>query len=589
MYKIIMNGNILVEDVTSATVNLENNKVGTCKFTITVNNPLYNQFEKLKTEISVIDSTSDLIFDGRVLEINTDFFNNKTILCESSFSYFNDSVALVYDYQGDLKGYIAKLLEFHNSQVEDNRKIYLGEITVRDDNDYLHYSDINAPSIMELLNKKVIEKYGGYMMIRKKGGKNYLDYLDEIPIRIKQPIELGVNLLDLVKESMGSEIYTVVYPTGARQKVKVLDEEGEEHEEEGNPLTIETVNNGSVFVEDAEAIKKYGRIVKHVAYDNVNEPVILKNKAIKDLGNGVLDLEKIEIKAVDTSLVGSADSFKLLRWVSVKSGLHGVNEHYLIEKLSLDLLRPENNTISIGRTQERLGDVIRAKYEDIEKPKDGKDGKDGRDGKDGKDGKDVAISSQTEPYDKTYLWLDISIEPPLLKRWNGTEWQVVNSQDEVKAQIVELENKTNATIEKTSNSILQKVNDDYYLKGEAEELVKSFSTEITQTADAIQINFDKFEQNLQDLSNNTSVRFQDISEYIRFENGEIELGKRGNQFKLRLTKEKISFIDGGSEVAYMSNNKLYITDGEFLNSLQLGKFAFIPRQNGNLSFRKEGV
>ena len=40
------------------------------------------------------------------------------------------------------------------------------------------------------------------------------------------------------------------------------------------------------------------------------------------------------------------------------------------------------------------------------------------------------------------------------------------------------------------------------------------------------------------------------------------------------------------EIAYMSGGRLYITDGEFLNSLQLGNFTFEPRSNGNLSFKK---
>ena len=33
-------------------------------------------------------------------------------------------------------------------------------------------------------------------------------------------------------------------------------------------------------------------------------------------------------------------------------------------------------------------------------------------------------------------------------------------------------------------------------------------------------------------------------------------------------------------------DQLFVTDGHFINSLQLGNFAFIPRTNGNLSFKK---
>ena len=38
--------------------------------------------------------------------------------------------------------------------------------------------------------------------------------------------------------------------------------------------------------------------------------------------------------------------------------------------------------------------------------------------------------------------------------------------------------------------------------------------------------------------------------------------------------------------AYLSNKRLYVLDAEFLKSAQIGKFAFIPRANGNLSFMK---
>ncbi len=52
------------------------------------------------------------------------------------------------------------------------------------------------------------------------------------------------------------------------------------------------------------------------------------------------------------------------------------------------------------------------------------------------------------------------------------------------------------------------------------------------------------------------------------------------------TSEKVSFWQGGREAAYLSNKRLYVLDAEFLKSIQIGKFAFVPRANGNLSFMK---
>ena len=108
--------------------------------------------------------------------------------------------------------------------------------------------------------------------------------------------------------------------------------------------------------------------------------------------------------------------------------------------------------------------------------------------------------------------------------------------------------------------------------------------------------------------NNSMDDLEIINKYISFENGNIILGEKNAQsgtegFKLILSNDKISFMDGEQEVAYITNKKLYISESEikensiFKGNVQLGDFAFIPRytldQNGNkifsnLSFKKVG-
>jgi len=38
-----------------------------------------------------------------------------------------------------------------------------------------------------------------------------------------------------------------------------------------------------------------------------------------------------------------------------------------------------------------------------------------------------------------------------------------------------------------------------------------------------------------------------------------------------------------TEVAYLSDNKLFVTQAEILTRLKIGKFAYEPQTNGNLS------
>ena len=112
------------------------------------------------------------------------------------------------------------------------------------------------------------------------------------------------------------------------------------------------------------------------------------------------------------------------------------------------------------------------------------------------------------------------------------------------------------------------------------------STQIEQTAADLTIRFDKFNTDLESLSAGTDAEFEQIKKFIRFVDGKILLGEVGNELELQIANDRISFQQNGAEVAYFSNNKLYVVDGEFTNSLRLGNFAFIPRANGNLSFKR---
>lgn len=112
------------------------------------------------------------------------------------------------------------------------------------------------------------------------------------------------------------------------------------------------------------------------------------------------------------------------------------------------------------------------------------------------------------------------------------------------------------------------------------------STQLKQTRDEFLFQFNNYKQLLDETGKVLEQRFNDFSRYIRFKAGNIELGDINSPFKTLLTHEKISFFKSDVEVAYISNNKLYITDAYIINSLRIGNFEFVVQENGNLSFRK---
>ena len=71
----------------------------------------------------------------------------------------------------------------------------------------------------------------------------------------------------------------------------------------------------------------------------------------------------------------------------------------------------------------------------------------------------------------------------------------------------------------------------------------------------------------------------------------IRLGHVDNSLNVKITNDRLSFLEGNTEVAYISNQKLYITTAEVTDQLVITRpgldssFYFDPRDNGNLSFR----
>ena len=197
----------------------------------------------------------------------------------------------------------------------------------------------------------------------------------------------------------------------------------------------------------------------------------------------------------------------------------------------------------------------------------------------------AVVQSPTAPSLTTVMWLDTSLTPSLMKRYDSetAAWIVVNDTSEV---VYNLEHNFESSLVKTNEDITATVAEKYTLKEETEAVVSSISTTIEQTKDSFTIQFNQFNADVAAINAGVDAEFEEIRKYIRFVDGQILLGEVGNELELQISNDRISFLQDGAEVAYFSNRKLYVTDTQILHSLQIGNFAFMPRANGNLSFKK---
>ena len=413
MYRIYCDGSLLYHSnleslkILDPSVELELNKTGSFVFTLYPDHPRYSLVKRMKSIIEVWQDDF-LLFRGRVLDEDVGWHNEKTFTCEGEMAFLLDTIQRPYDFTGSISDFLGMLLSNHNAQADAEKKFTLGNVTVTDPNDYIVRSDIDYVNTWDVITKKLIDMLGGFLQVRHVDGVNYLDYLKESTLLAPQKITFGKNLLDLKRSRKGEDIATGIIPVGAKLK----DAEGNDTDQR---LTIESVNGGVDFLMDEDAVNELGTIFKVVIFDDVTDPSNLKTKGEAQLAESVKQWETIDLTAADLATVNKdITSFHLGTQIQVESNPHGLNQRFRVEKLSLKLLDPVSNKITLGKTIKAFSEVIVFQKGDPGKPgQPGIPGKDGKDGRNGIDG--VGVASITEQY-----YLSTSATALSGGSWSGT-------------------------------------------------------------------------------------------------------------------------------------------------------------------------
>ena len=252
-----------------------------------------------------------------------------------------------YSFAGTPEQLFAQLIEEHNSQVAEDRRFKVGLVTVTDPNNYIARANSNYPNTLDELMDKLVDPLGGYIVFTTgESGDRVINWLQYYPSRPVQSIDFGENLLDYSNVRSAEQIATALIPLGAK-----LPATGEIEPR----LTIETVNDGKDYIYDEDAVRRYGWIYTTRVWDDVTVPENLLTKGRAALAEMVMPTESIELSALDMSALNAdISAFRLGDIVPVRSDPHNLNSAYLLSKQTIDVLRPETNSITLGYSGQRL-------------------------------------------------------------------------------------------------------------------------------------------------------------------------------------------------------------------------------------------
>lgn len=349
--------------ILSGSIKQAQNAINEFTFTMPMQNSLYQKLVPFQSIIQVVNLYDDEIeFEGRVLTISNKMTSTgfvQEVVCEDFLSFLHDSTQHFQKLKNTgAEAYLREILNQHNAQVEDYKRIYLGSVTVKSLTDkpwrYLGYE-----STWDTIRERIVANIGGYLTLRRENDGFYLDWTSSIGKSQESPIQLGRNIKSASREVSFDGIATQIMPIGADEK-NSDGSSSSDKEEQGSDVTrkqidISSVNGGKMWLEDAELVAKFGIIRKPVIWTEIDSPSVLKSRGLQYLRNQKIALAKWTVAVVERYLIDS-------RYVKFKIGnthpilnapLSGIEKLQIIEK-KIDILNPQSVDLVIGSKSQSL-------------------------------------------------------------------------------------------------------------------------------------------------------------------------------------------------------------------------------------------
>ena len=189
--------------------------------------------------------------------------------------------------------------------------------------------------------------------------------------------------------------------------------------------------------------------------------------------------------------------------------------------------------------------------------------------------------------------------------YNGKEFELrassillgaseVTTKEMVDDSMIKMETMLNDNVDNSivqaQESILSNVADKYADKITITELQSNLSSQLTQTNANIDLRFNTVNDYTIKVDGQLQQYKKEVETNIRFNKNGMQLGKLDSPFMASLDNTKLAFLENNNEVAYISNNKMHITQAEISTNLKIGDeekgfFTWQQGANGNLSLK----
>ena len=327
--------------------------IGTFEFELMYDHPLYNKIEPITGLVKIINKyDKEVEFYGRVLKpdagMDSEGLFSKTFVCESVLGYLQDSTQTFQRVPNNgVENYFRRIIDVHNSQVEPHKRFKVGRVTVLNQSD-TPYRYIGYDTTFETIKTYLIGRLGGYIQLRLEDDGMYLDYLKDVGQKVDSPIQVGTNIETARRELDLSNLITRLVPLGADLEKDNRDEETGQYVVRER-VTINSVNGGKSYIEDAELVKQFGILQRPMDWTEIKDAGILLQRGKQYMQNQKIAISAWSVSVVELYLINqSFEKFKVGNTHPIDNApLSGVERLQIIKKV-IDVTQPESVDLTIG-------------------------------------------------------------------------------------------------------------------------------------------------------------------------------------------------------------------------------------------------
>ncbi len=530
---------------------------GEASFTIDPDHPYADKITRLKGVLD-LRARGVSIFKGRVVRDTRDFYLCRKIEAEGLLACLNDSVIPPFSFPDDFKddpiyqeaaasGNVVKfflewLLSQHNSQVGEQQQIKLGDVTVRDPNNYISRASSEYGTTLSVIHNKLEKLMGGYLLPDYSGDITVLHYYDDLPLTNTQVVEYGENLRDLKSKIDSADTYTAILPVGKDNLTIANLSDGD--------LGSDLVKKGLVVYSKKAEENSGGRITRVVSFDDVTIESNLVRKASQtltregtrsnhaitvtaaDLGLWAEEASASDISVAGESVTDTISMFRVGRYVRLQSTPHGFGATYPLLELEPNIQDPRNTLISMGAVTKSASDIAHSNQ-----------------------------SSTQEQFDKQQQEI------------HKNEGNLNDLKQSVKEQI------TSAI--KTCEGIIFSALERYVETSNFEQFKKEVSSQLSIMADEISMKFTETTEKIENVNGELQGKYESISKIIRATIDGIIIGASNSDTQLHLDNDLIEILVAGLAEVWIDKSGL-TAEQATVKTLHIGDYTISAGSDGSL-------